>query len=289
MTIPIRRLILALLVCASVLQSGAVRAQAAGSLSSRIGFDQKLGATVPGALCFRDHAGREVRLGDYFAGRPVILALVYYRCPLLCNQVLSGLTRSLKALRPDPGKAFEVVAVSIDPGETPQRASQRRSAFLARYDRPDAESGWHFLAGDSSSIRELARSVGFRYEYNSRTGLYTHAAGIVILTPGGRVSRYFFGIDYPPRELEGQLERAATGQVGRPIGALLLLCYDYDEATGRYTLSILRLMRLLGTVTVIALGVSIYIMLRREWKGVCAVRGSSERRSQAPSAPAVRP
>jgi protein SCO1/2 len=267
-----------------------VRAQqVAGSLSSRVGFEQKLGATIGGELRFRDETGRVVRLSDYFAHRPVILALVYYRCPLLCNQVLTGLTRSLKALRLEPGTAFEVVAVSIDPDETPERAQQRRAAFLARYDRPGTQSGWHFLAGDSSSIEKLARIVGFRYEYNTHTGLYTHAAGIVILTSGGRVSRYFFGIDYPPKELEGELRRAAVGQIGRPIGALLLLCYDYNEATGRYTLSILRVTRLLGTVTVLALGVSVCMMLRREWKGKYVDRSLPKGQAPRSSATVIQP
>jgi protein SCO1/2 len=236
----------------------------AGSVVNQVGFDQRLGERLPLGLRFRDDSGRELALGELFGRRPVIVAPVYYRCPMLCNQVLNGLTRSLKPLSLDAGKDFDVVAVSIDPSETPELAARKKANYLERYDRPGAESGWHFLTGGESSIAELTRAIGFRYTYNPRTKLYAHAAGVVVATPDGRVARYFYGIDYPARDLQAELERARVGRIGSPIGRLLLLCYDYDAATGKYTLSILRLTRILGTATVVALGTFLFVMFRRE-------------------------
>jgi protein SCO1 len=237
-----------------------------GTMTSQVGFDQKLGARVPLDLHFRDELGRDMRLGDYFGRRPVILVLMYYRCPLLCSQVLNGLTRSLKPLAVTAGSDFDLVAVSISPEETPDLANQKKAAYLDRYDRPGAEHGWHFLVGDQEPIAALARTVGFRFQYNPHTKLYAHAAGIVILTPDGRIARYFYGIDYPPKDLQNELKRAAAGRIGPPIGRLLLLCYDYDAATGKYTLSILRLTRILGTATALALATFLAVMFRREGK-----------------------
>ncbi len=236
----------------------------ADSVVSRVGFDQKLGIRLPLDLHFRDDSGRELALGELFGKRPVILAPVYFRCPLLCSQVLTGLTRSLKPLSLEAGKDFEVVAFSINPEETPELAAQNKAGYLKRYDRPGTDSGWHFLTGDSSSIEALTRAIGFRYTFNPETKLYAHAAGIIIVTPDGRTARYFYGIDHPPRELQYELDRARQGQVSSPIARLLLLCYDYDAASGKYTLSILRLSRVLGTATALALGSFLFIMFRRD-------------------------
>jgi protein SCO1/2 len=232
-----------------------------------VGFDQKLGAQVPLDLHFRDEAGHDKRLGDYFGRKPVLLVLLYYRCPLLCSQMLNGLTRSLKPLALTAGSDFELVAVSISPDETPELANKKRTAYLERYDRPGADQGWHFLVGAEEPVAELARTVGFRYQYNPQTKLYAHAAGIVILTPDGRVARYFYGLDYPPKDLQNEIKRAAAGRIGSPIGRLLLLCYDYDAATGKYTLSIVRLIRVLGTMTALSLGMFVFLMIRRERRG----------------------
>ncbi len=238
----------------------------AAGITSEVGFDQNLGADVPLDLPFRDEAGREIRLSDLFGKRPVIVVPVYYGCPLLCGQVLAGLTRGLKPLSLDAGKDFDVIAFSINPEEGPALATSKKEAYLERYDRPGTESGWHFLTADDTSIKALTTTIGFRYTYNPSTKLYAHAAGIVVVTPDGRVARYFYGIDYPPKELELDLKRAQSGHVGAPIGRLLLLCYDYDAATGKYTLSIVRLIRVLGTSTALALAGFVLFMFRREAK-----------------------
>ena len=252
----------------SFVNGGPALAQATvGTITSQVGFDQKLGAQVPLDLHFRDEAGRDKRLGDYFSRKPVIWSLLYYRCPLLCSQVLNGLTRSLKGLTLSAGADFELVAVSISPDETPELANQKRTAYLERYDRPGADQGWHFLVGRRSLLPNWLAPVGFRYQYNPQTKLYAHAAGIVILTPDGRVARYFYGLDYPPKDLQNEIKRAAAGRIGSPIGRLLLLCYDYDAATGKYTLSIVRLIRVLGTMTALSLGMFVFLMFRRERRG----------------------
>jgi len=258
-------IVMAVLGATSMAGAGKARAQSSiGEMASDVRFDQRLGAQLPLGLRFRDEAGREVRLGDYLGRRPVILAPVYYKCPLLCNQVLNGLVRTLKAVSLSAGSGFDVVAVSISPDETPELAGRKRAAYLERYDRPDAERGWHFLVGDREPIDELCRTIGFQFRYNPRTGLYAHAAGIVVITPDGRVARYFYGIDYSPKDLENEIKRAAGGKIGSPIGRLLLLCYDYDAATGKYTLSIVRLLRILGTGTALSLGTFLFVMFRRE-------------------------
>ncbi len=246
----------------------------ADSVVTQVGFDQKLGVRLPMDLHFRDDSGRDLALGELFGRRPVILVPVYYQCPMLCNQVLNGLTRTLKPLAIDAGKDFDVVAFSINPSETPELAAKKKAGYLERYERPGTASGWHFLTGDAASIEVLTRTIGFRYTYNPDTKLYAHAAGIVVVTPDGQTARYFYGIDHSPRDLQYELERAGKGQIGSPIARLLLLCYDYDAASGKYTLSILRLSRILGTATAVALGSFLFIMFRRDrlrsGKGVVA-------------------
>ena len=237
-----------------------------GRVVSDVGFDQKLGVQLPLELSFRDESGRDVRVGELFGRRPVILVPVYYGCPMLCNQLLNGLTRSLKPVSLNPGTDFDVVAFSINPSETPELAGQKKIGYLERYDRAGTESGWHFLTGTEASIAALTASIGFRYTYNPQTKLYAHAAGVVIATPDGRLARYFYGIDFPPKELQTELVQARAGRIGTPIGRFLLLCYDYDSATGKYTLSILRLIRVLGTATAVALGGFLFVMFRREGK-----------------------
>ena len=185
-----------------------------GGAVSQVGFDQKLGVQLPLGLRFRDEEGREIQLAELFGRRPVILAPVYFRCPLLCNQLLNGLTRSLKPVPLGAGNDFDVVAFSIAADETPELAGQKKTAYLEQYGRPGSENGWHFLTGDQASITGLTEAIGFRYAFNPVTRLYTHAAGVVVVTPDGHIARYFYGIDFPPRELEGELKQARAGRIG---------------------------------------------------------------------------
>ena len=254
------------LISAALAAPAAPAQETSGGVITQVGFDQKLGVQLPLDLRFQDDDGRELALAELFGRRPVILAPVYYGCPLLCNQLLNGLTRSLKPLSLSAGNDFDVVAFSINPAETPELAGRKKSAYLEQYDRAGARSGWHFLTSGPASIGSLAQSIGFRYVYNPATKLYAHAAGIAIVTPDGRIARYFYGIDFPPKELQSELVRARGGGIGSPIGRLLLLCYDYDAATGKYTLSILRLLRVAGTATAAGLGCFMVVMFRREAK-----------------------
>jgi protein SCO1/2 len=246
--------------------NGACRAQQIGSGTgvNGVAFEQKLGDQLPLGLHFRDDNGRDVVLGEFFGQKPVVLVPGYYGCPLLCSQVLNGLTRSFKGMTMVAGKDFEVVAFSINPQETPELAAKKKTNYLERFDRPGSEGGWHFLTGDQASIDALTGSLGFRYAYNPNNQQYTHAAGIVIATADGRLSRYFYGIDFPVRDVEHELKEAQKGRVGAPMRRLLLLCYDYDAATGRYTLSIVRLIRVLGSATALFLGGYVLLMFYRE-------------------------
>lgn len=216
---------------------------------SDIRFDQRLDSQVPLDLDFRDETGRTVKLGDYFNGRPVILALVYYDCPMLCNQVLNGLTHSLKTLSFDAGREFEVVVVSFNPRESYELASAKKETYLKDYGRPGASAGWHFLTGDPKPIEELTGAVGFRYVYDPALNQYAHASGIMVLTPQGRLSRYFYGIEYPPRDLRLGLIEASTNRIGTPVDQLLLLCYHYDPTTGKYGATVMSVLRLGGVLT----------------------------------------
>lgn len=229
-----------------------------------VGFDQRLGEAVPLDLAFRDADGRRVTLGDYFDGRPVALSLVYYECPMLCPLTLSGLAQSLKPLELSVGDEFQVVTVSFDPTEGPQTARAARDRYLPLYGRQGAEDGWHFLTGTQASIERLTDAVGFRYTYDADRGEYAHAAGLVVLTPEGRIGRYFFGTDHPARDLRLGLVESAGGTIGGAIDQVLLYCFHYDPQTGRYGAATWNLVRAGGAVTVLALVGFIVIMLRRE-------------------------
>jgi protein SCO1/2 len=229
-----------------------------------IGFDQNLDHTVPLDIPFTDEHGRAVRLGDYFGARPVVLALVYYDCPMLCTQVLNSLTSTLKVLSLDPGKDFEIVTVSFDPREKPPLAAAKKATYLDRYKRPGAASAWHFLTGEPASIERLTKAAGFRYVWDKDLKQFAHPTGITVLTPQGRLSRYLFGVEYGPRDLRFALIEASEGKVGTPVDQVLLYCYHYDPETGRYGFVIMRVVRLAGAATVLALGTFIFVMLRRE-------------------------
>jgi protein SCO1/2 len=233
-------------------------------LLTDIGLDQRLDAQVPPDLRFRDEAGREVRLGDYFGTKPVILTLVYYECPMLCTQVLNGLTSALGVLSFSIGQEFDVVTVSFDPKETPELASAKKAAYVNRYKREGAGRGWHFLTGDERSIGALTKAVGFRYAYNASIDQYAHVSGIMVLTPEGRLSRYFYGIEYGPRDVRLALIEAADRRIGTPADQLLLYCFHYDPKSARYSFAIMRLVRTLGVATVLAMVGGIIILRRRE-------------------------
>lgn len=230
---------------------------------NNVGIDQKLNEQVPLDLVFRDESGREVRLADYFNhGRPVIISLVYYECPMLCNQVLNGMTGSLRTLSFDIGKEFDVLTVSFDPRETPQLAADKKASYIARYGRPGAEQSWHFLTGDQKSIDALTQAVGFRYAYDAATKQFAHASGIMLATPEGKLARYFYGIEYAPKDLRLSIVEASANKIGSPVDQLLLYCYHYDPASGKYGLVIMNVVRLGGIITVIGI-LALLVLLRR--------------------------
>jgi protein SCO1/2 len=229
-----------------------------------VGLDQRLNQQMPLALSFRDEAGDVVQLGEYFTGKPVILVLSYYQCPRLCPMVLDGLVRSLRTLTLTVGQEFQVLTVSIDARDTPADAAAKKSQYLRQYGRAEAADGWHFLTGEPAAIEPLARAVGFRYAYDAEHDQFAHAAGIMVLTPAGKLARYFYGIEYAPRDLRLSLVEASANKIGSPIDQLLLFCFHYDPATGKYGLVIMNVLRLAGLVTVLGLGAGIGIMFWRD-------------------------
>jgi protein SCO1/2 len=226
-------------------------------------YDQRLGEQVPLDLPFKDEAGRPVKLGDFF-GRPAILVLAYYHCPMLCDMVLQGVETALKPLSLNPGKDFDVVVASIDPHETPAQAAAKKREVLKDYGRPGTEGGWHFLTGPRPSIDRLANAVGFKYVYDSERNQFAHAAGMVILTPGGRVARYLFGLEYPARDVRLGLVESAGGRIGGAIDQVLLYCFHYDPVMGRYSATTMTLVRLAGIATVAGIVLMIVLLRRRE-------------------------
>lgn len=230
-----------------------------------VGIEQKMGAQVPVDLPFNDESGRTVTLRE-FLGKPVILALVYYQCPSLCNMILNGVVRSVRNLRMTAGDEYQVVAVSFDPRETPEMASAKKLSYVKEYNRPGSEKGWHFLTGAEASSKTLADAVGFRYSFDSQTNQYAHGSAIMILTPEGRVARYFYGIDYPARDVRLGLEEASEGQVSSPVDQVLLYCYHYDPANGKYGLIIMNVLRLAGLITVACLATFMIVMFRRDFR-----------------------
>jgi protein SCO1/2 len=229
-----------------------------------VGFDQNLNRSVPLDIPFVDEQGRSVRLGEYFGRRPVVLALVYYECPMLCTQVLNSLGSTLNVLALDPGKDFEVVTVSFDPRETPTLAAAKKTSYLERYKRQGAAEGWHFLTGDQTSIDRLTKAVGFRYVWDAELKQFAHPTGITVLTPQGRLARYLFGIEYGPRDLRFAIVEASAGKVGTPVDQVLLYCYHYDPTAGRYSFLVMRIIRIAGAATALALAMFIFVMVRKE-------------------------
>lgn len=236
-------------------------------LLQEVGLDQKLNTQIPLDLTFKDEDGRQVKLGDYFGSRPVILTLNYFECPMLCTEVLNGLTSALRVLNFSIGKEFDVVTVSFDPHDTPDLARQKKANYLARYKRPGAEQGWHFLTGNAPEISMLTRAVGFRYAYNAAIGQFAHASGIMVVTPEGRLSHYFYGIEYGPRDVRLALIEAADHKIGSPADQLLLACFHYDPSSGKYSLAVMRIVRTGGVATLLAIGGAVVMMRRRERRG----------------------
>lgn len=232
----------------------------------RVGIDQHLNTQLPLDLHFRDEAGKDVRLGDYFGKRPVILSLVYYRCPMLCGEVLSGLVTSLNIVNFDLGRDYDVVTLSIDPRETPEDAAKMKTVYMHRYQRHTSTTaqGWHFLTGKEDQIEQLAKTVGFRYVYDKRIDQYAHASGIEVATPDGRLSQYYYGIEYSPKDLRLGLIEASQNHIGSVVDQLVLYCYHYDPETGHYGATVMRIVRLGGIVTVLLLGGFIFTMVRRD-------------------------
>lgn len=247
----------------------------------QVAFQQRLGEAVPLELAFRDSTGRAVRLGDYFGEKPVILMLVYYECPMLCTLELNGLVRSLKILRLSAGADFKIVTVSFDPGETPALAAEKRANYLNQYGRDGAKDGWHFLTGETAEIEELCDAVGFHAVYDPARDEYGHAAGLVLLTPEGAISRYLFGVEYAPRDLRLGLVESSAGNVGNAADHLLLLCYGYDPATGKYGLVIMNVIRVGGMATVLLVGGFVALSFYRDYRTSRAQ--AARQRVQTPS------
>jgi protein SCO1 len=246
-------------------------------LLKQAGIDQKLGAQVSPDLVFRDESGCDVRLGQYFRDRPIVLVLVYYGCPTLCTTVLNELNGSLRSMPRNfnVGEQFDVLTVSFDPTETPMLAARKKAEYLKAYGRDHAQEGWNFLTGDEASIKKLADTVGFRYAKDPQfPGQYVHASGLMILTPSGVVSRYFYGINYASRDLRLALTDASEGRRGNLERAVLLFCFHYDPATGKYTLAILNLIKLGAGIT-LAVIASFYLRMWRRTRRMAAAQASS--------------
>lgn len=236
-----------------------------------VGIDQLLNNPVPLDLEFTDETGRKVKLAEYFKDKPVVLSLVYYDCPQLCTQVLTGLLGTLKTLPMTPGREFINLTVSFDPKETPALAAAKRTEYLNRYNRPGAESGWHFLTGSEASIQALTKAVGFRFVWDPVTKQYAHASGIMVLTPEGRVSRYFYGIEYAPRDVRLAVVDASGGKIGSLADQIILYCYQYDPDRGTYSLVLMRIMRIFAGLTIFTLA-GLILFLRRKSKQIEAAR-----------------
>jgi protein SCO1/2 len=229
-----------------------------------VGFEPPLNGQIPLDLAFRDESGRHVTLREYSGQRPVLLALVYYGCPMLCNQVEMGVVGTLKMLSFTPGRDYEVVFVSFDPRENPAMAAQKKEAAMSHFGRRETASGWHFLTGSKESIEAITKAANFRYSFDTRINIFAHASGIMLLTPDGRISRYFYGVEYPSRDVRFGLVDASAGKIGTPIDHLLLFCFEYNPESARYSATILKMIRLAGLLTIFTLVAGILLFRRRD-------------------------
>ena len=244
---------------------------------SKIAIDQRVGSQVPSDIPFVDEHGQPVKLGDYYGKRPVVLALVYYECPMLCTQVLNGLVSALGVLNFEAGREFDVVAVSFNPKEGPGLASQKKASYIERYGRPQTASGWHFLTGTQESITRLTDAVGFKYEYDPNIGQFAHGAAIELLTPKGTIAKYYYGIEYSPRDLRLGIIEASDEHIGTVIDDVLLFCYHYDPSSGKYGASVLGIVRAGGIATVLAFAIFLTVSLRRDHALAAPVNPSPHR------------
>ncbi|HTR47582.1 MAG TPA: SCO family protein [Verrucomicrobiae bacterium] len=266
-------LLVAVMAVGALVRPGAAKAQFTDptqnvgvrpELLKDVGIDQKLNNSIPLDLTFRDEHGKAVVLAQYFGSKPVILTLVYYNCPMLCTQVLNGLDRSLQQIPMSIGKDFDVLTVSIDPTDQPVLAEAKQAVYTGMYRRPGAAEGWHFLTGEDSQIKQLAAAVGFRYAFDPDSKQYAHASGIMLLTPEGKISRYFYGVTYPERDMRLGLVEASEGKIGSPVDQVLLFCYHYDPHTGKYGLLISRVIQIGGVATVVIGGIFLIMLFRGE-------------------------
>jgi len=247
--------------------TGSRTATPAGELPAmleNVGIEQRLGERLPLDARFADELGNEVELGQFFGSKPVLLALVYYECPMLCSMELKGLVRSIRTLSLDVAADFEIVTVSFDPGESAELAAKAKQEHVNSYGRAGAAEGWHFLTGGEESIRRLTEAAGFSYRYRPETDDYSHASALMVVTPDGTLSQYFYGVDYPPRDLRLALVEASQGRLGSIVDQVLLFCFHYDPAMGRYTLVVMNIIRTLGVATVLAIAGFLWFSLRRE-------------------------
>jgi protein SCO1 len=231
-------------------------------LLQNVGIEQHLDAQVPSDLTFVDDAGKTVKLGDYFGRKPLILNLVYFNCTMLCGEELKGLASAMRLVKFDVGNEFDVITVSFDPRETPAMAAEKKQDYVQRYGRANAAAGWHFLTGQADSINALTKAVGFQYHYDPKTNQYAHATAIMILTPQGHISRYLYGVDFPPKDLRMGLVEASQAKIGNPVDAVLLYCYHYNPATGKYGAVVANILRLAGAATILILGGMILVLWR---------------------------
>lgn len=272
------RIVAGVAFCA-VFSTAALSAQASGDMRSsedlrrqntrpsvleKVGIEQRLGHTVPLETRFRDELGREVRLGDYFHKRPVLLALVYYDCPMLCTQVLNGLTSALGVLKFNAGHEFDVIAVSFDPRETPQLASAKKQVYLNRYKRQGADQGWHFLTGSQESITALTQATGFHYVWDEKTSQFAHGSAVMLLTPEGKLAQYYYGIEYSPKDMRLGMIEASNEKIGNVVDQVILYCFHYDPTTGKYGAVAMNLIRAGGVLTVLLLGTFMAVNFRRD-------------------------
>lgn len=241
-----------------------------------VGIEQHLDEQIPRDLTFRDETGKPVQLSNYFGKKPMILNLVYYQCPMLCGEVLSGLESALRVLKFDVGKEFDVLTVSFDPKETPEMAATKKAEYLKRYGRPGAAQGWHFLTGPATSIDALTKAAGFQYQYDPKTGQFAHATAIIVLTPEGKIAQYYYGVEFAPKDLRLGLIQASENKIGTVVDQVLLYCYHYDPDTGKYGAIISRVLQLAAGATVLILGTFLVVMFRM---GPATV----ERRRQLPN------